>query len=327
MWGALGTSRAAPGLARRDVPHVTGSTPRRAAGWLDARALGVASSVSRLATLRGLQSAGALLGAGAWRLRTRAARTTLRNLQLCFPELAADQRERLARASLRATGMLACESLAVWSRPLDQTLTWLRREQGESVVTRALGAGQGLIVIAPHIGNWELLNAYLGRTYGLVAMYAAPRNERWQRLVTRQRARAGGEMVAATTAGIRTMLRRLAAGHMVGHMPDQVPPRSGGVHAPFFGVPALTSTLIARLAQRSGAAVVCAAALRVADGAGFELWFDAAPATVGADDVVVGVSAVNAAVERCVRFAPEQYQWEYKRFKHALDGPGDDYYK
>lgn len=283
-------------------------------------------AISGVLSLRTLQRIGALLGDAAWHLRTRATRTTLRNLQLCFPTM--DERACivLARQSLRGTGMFAIESLAILSQRPQASLAWIGQVHGEAALELAHDRG-GVIVLAPHIGNWELLNAYLGRKYQFAAMYAPPDDKSLDQLLTSLRDRAGGEMLPATNAGVRAMLRRLVEGRLVGHMPDQVPhPFSGGIHAPFFGVPALTSTLIARLAQRSGVTVICAFACRLPDGAGFDLHFQRAASGIASPDLLTAVSAINASVERCVQFAPDQYQWEYKRFKHPPVGQRD-YYK
>jgi KDO2-lipid IV(A) lauroyltransferase len=109
-------------------------------------------------------------------------------------------------------------------------------------------------------------------------------------------------------------------------MPDHVP-RSGGVVAPFFGVPALTLTLLPRLAQRTGARVLLLFVERLSRSRGFRVHFRESPAALAAPDPVVACTAMNAAVEACVRDAFTQYQWNYKRFK-AREGSGlsDDAY-
>ena len=106
-------------------------------------------------------------------------------------------------------------------------------------------------------------------------------------------------------------------------LPDQVPPPSGGEFAPFFGVPALTMTLLNRLQQKTGAAVVIGYARRV-DG-GFRIVFRAAASGIDSEDLGTGLAALNHCVELTALDAIEQYQWEYKRFKRQPDGVDPPY--
>jgi KDO2-lipid IV(A) lauroyltransferase len=108
-------------------------------------------------------------------------------------------------------------------------------------------------------------------------------------------------------------------------MPDQDPRRGAGVFVPFFGVPANTSTLVSRLAARSGAAVMLAFAERLPGGAGFRLHFRAASEAVRDTDLVRSASALNLDIERLVRERPEQYLWSYKRFSVRPPGEANPY--
>ncbi|NJN51056.1 MAG: hypothetical protein HC809_04030 [Gammaproteobacteria bacterium] len=120
----------------------------------------------------------------------------------------------------------------------------------------ALANGQGVVLLAPHYGNWELLNLFLGERCALLAMYDPPRIAGLDALVRRQRARSGSELVPATAAGVRALYRALRAGRLVGVLPDQVPAEGAGVYAPLFDQRALTMTLPQRLVARTGATSV-----------------------------------------------------------------------
>jgi KDO2-lipid IV(A) lauroyltransferase len=115
---------------------------------------------------------------------------------------------------------------------------------------------------------------------------------------------------------------------VVGILPDQQPKAGDGEFAPFFGVPALTMTLLPRLAARTDAIVLFAWCERIgADpdtGAPrFALHIDPAPAELSAPDPVTGVHALNAAVEAIARRDPAQYQWTYKRYTLQPPGSGE----
>ena len=130
--------------------------------------------------------------------------------------------------------------------------------------------------------------------------------------------------VRAEGAAVRQLFKRLNAGGVVGILPDQQPKAGEGEFAPFFGVPALTMTLLPRLAARSGATVLFGYCERIGAGPGFRLRFEAAPPQLADRDPAVGVRALNAAVEAIARRDPAQYQWTYKRYTLRPPGSGED---
>ena len=137
--------------------------------------------------------------------------------------------------------------------------------------------------------------------------------------------------VRADGSAIRQLIKRLKQGGVVGILPDQQPKLGDGEFAPFFARPALTMTLLPRLAQRTGATVLFAYCERIGElpggrGPAFALRFEPAPDAIAAVDPVLGVAALNAAVERIARRDPAQYQWTYKRWSippplAGLDNP------
>jgi KDO2-lipid IV(A) lauroyltransferase len=101
---------------------------------------------------------------------------------------------------------------------------------------------------------------------------------------------------------------------VVGLLPDQVPSRGEGVWAPFFGRPAYTMTLPARLAREHGALVLLVWARRLPRGAGFTLhWHRLDTPLTG--EAMADATILNAAMEGLIRACPEQYLWSYKRYK------------
>jgi KDO2-lipid IV(A) lauroyltransferase len=122
------------------------------------------------------------------------------------------------------------------------------------------------------------------------------------------------------------MLRALKRGEIVGLLPDQVPPEGQGVWAPFFGRPAYTMTLAARLAQQTGAAVGLAWCERLPRGAGYSVHLAPLGQPLPADpaDDVGAASVINASMEQAIRALPTQYLWGYNRYKSPRRlKPGD----
>ncbi|MCJ0826149.1 lauroyl acyltransferase [Luteimonas sp. 50] len=265
-----------------------------------------------------------------WRaLDARESRVARRNLALAYPELEPAARDRLHLAILRSTARQALETLCFWTRPHAENLALLREMHGVELFDTALACGRGVIVAAPHYGNWELLNQWLATRTELAILYRPPESKIGEAFLQRVRADDGGRVtqVRAEGSAVRRLFKLLQGGGVVGILPDQQPKAGDGAFAPFFGKPALTMTLLPRLAARTGAVVLLAYCERLAPQPGapaFALRIEAAPVEIAASDPGVGAAALNAAVERIARRDPAQYQWTYKRYTLRPPGSGED---
>ena len=257
----------------------------------------------------------------------REARVARRNLELIRPDLDTAGRELLLHDILRTTARQAFETLRLWTRPASRNLADIAEVHGEALFDAALADSRGLIVAAPHMGNWELLNHWLAMKTPLAILYRAPESAVGEAFLRRVRANAGGqvEQVRAEASGVRTLLKRLQKGGAVGILPDQQPKAGEGEFAPFFGKPALTMTLFGRLAGRSGARVLFAWCERLPGTSPprFALHIQAAPGAIGDADPQTAVAALNAGVEAIARRDFAQYQWTYKRYTLRPPGSGE----
>lgn len=238
------------------------------------------------------------------------------NLRLCFPDLTDDQRQALLRETLAQTGRTATELAWLWTRSAATVNARIRVVAGEQRFLDAIAAGNGVLIAAPHLGAWEALNLYLSRTAPVAVLYRPPRLTWLEALINHCRGRFGAEPVRAEAAGVRTLMKRLKSGGVVGILPDQQPKVGEGEFAPFFGHPALTMSLFPKLAQRTGAKVLFAWVERTPDGFAVR-FFDEGP--------VLDATTLNAAIEGLARQAPAQYQWTYKRFGIQPDGGKSPY--
>ncbi|PKM08701.1 MAG: lipid A biosynthesis lauroyl acyltransferase, partial [Gammaproteobacteria bacterium HGW-Gammaproteobacteria-7] len=204
---------------------------------------------------RGLAWAGAALWSG---FALREFKVARRNLALISPDLPPRERNRVARAAVHGMALNFFDTLAVWSHRPERNLSRIRDRVGESLFFDALESGRGLIVAAPHYGNWELLNQYLASRCRIAIVYRPPDSKIGDALLLRLRRGEAVSQVRAEAGGVRALFRTLKAGGVVGILPDQQPKLGDGAFAPFFGKPALTMTLIQRLAQRTGAQVLFA---------------------------------------------------------------------
>jgi len=273
-----------------------------------------------------LDTVGAWIGEWMWRLDTRARGVVEVNLDLCLPALSPAEREQLAHAAMREFGRNVMAMLHAWFATPERVLTAITVIEGEDVLTQALAEGKGVIVLAPHLGNWEVLGVYLGHRYQCTNMYLpARKNIEFADAVLRARVRAGGDAAPADAGGVRTVLKSLKAGRVIGILPDQEPKLAGAEFAPFFGQPGLTMTLVSNLLQRTGARAVFATCIRQPQGHGYKMVFQAAEAGLYAADTATSLAALNRGVEQLIALAPAQYQWEYKRFKARLPGRPNPY--
>ena len=272
--------------------------------------------------LRWLHGIGASVGWLLWALPNPLRRKALQTLSMVITQFGGKTRQPLLKSALIETGKSALELCRVWRGDAHAALALVREVRGGEHFEQALAAGKGLIVAAPHLGCWELLNFWLCSRTRIAIAYRPPRQAAIEPLLIKARGALAAEQVRADgAAGVRVLFKRLIAGGVVGIVPDQQPKAGEGEFAPFFGTPALTMVLLSRLAQRTGATVLLAFAERLPKGAGFRIHFLPAPEGIADPDLPTAVAALNRGVEDCVRIAPEQYQWAYKRY--SIRPPGE----
>lgn len=267
---------------------------------------------------------GAFADALAWvwrRADARESRVARRNLELAHPELGDAVREVLHKAVLSTTARQAFETLRLWTRPSAENLArHLRERHGQDLYDAALAAGKGVIVVAPHYGNWELLNQWLASRGRIAIVYAPPESPVGDAFLQRVRGGDNVQQVRAEGPAVRQLLKVLKDGGAVGILPDQQPKNGDGVFVPFFGISALTMTLVNRLAERTGATVLYAWCERLDQQLHFALHVQPAEASIADPDPLIAASSMNAGIERIARRDPSQYQWTYKRY--TLRPPG-----
>jgi KDO2-lipid IV(A) lauroyltransferase len=264
-----------------------------------------------------LHAVGAALGWLTWALSPSYRRRFAANAALAGAAPAA------ARQAVAEAGRMVLELPFLWWRPAEAPLGALVRMQGAEHIDAAHAAGRGIVFLTPHLGCFEVTAQAYAERYGsangpITVLYRPARKRVLREVVDSARARPGLAAAPATLAGVRQMIRALRRGEAVGLLPDQVPPEGLGVWAPFFGEPAYTMTLAARLVQQTGATPLVAWGERLPHGRGFVVrisplteplpFEDAHPADACA-------AAINRAMEALIRQCPQQYLWGYHRYK------------
>ncbi len=258
----------------------------------------------------------AFSGAASPLLRTRR-HVIARNLELCFPDMDAAQREALRFEATREMGRMLGEFALGWFAS-DARLARLRVDlEGLEHLEAARHSGRGVLLVGGHFSHLELCARLISHRIRIAGMYRRMDSDVFEYMVLRARLRYADTMFDKDQ--LRACVKYLKRGGTVWYAPDQDMRGKDAVFAPFFGIPASTITATHHLARLSGAAVIPFFHRRAPDG-GYVLRLDAPLENFPGNDVVADTARVNAAIERMVREAPAQYLWAHKRFKTRPEG-------
>lgn len=221
--------------------------------------------------------------------------------------------ESVRGAAVAEAGKTLLELPKLWLRPQDEVVGRVVKVTGWERVEAAWRAGHGILFLTPHLGCFEITAQYVAAHKPITVLYRRPKQDWLVPLVEEGRG-ANLKLAPADMGGVRKLIKALKTGEAVGMLPDQAPGAGEGAWAPFFGRPAYTMTLAARLAQ-TGATVLLTYAERLHYGAGYHLHFFAP------EGDVVTPAGINREIERLVRMCPEQYLWGYNRYKIPSGAP------
>ena len=262
-----------------------------------------------------LQGLGARLGALIFRLQNASPyRIVKRNLELCYPEATPQWIEQTTLANLVATAPVAFESAKSWTMPAPYTAQQIREVHGEEIFQEALKAGRGTLVIAPHFGTFELMNAWIKQYTPQTIMYKPGKDRGVDAFVVAARGRYCN-ILPADESGVRGSFKVLKKGGLCAILPDQVPNDNAGIFAPFFGISTWTGVLVPRLVERTGCSVIVMSCMRRPCGDGFAITIDRPDPDIYSADLLTSVTGMNRSIEALIRRDPTHYFWFYKRFK------------
>ena len=278
--------------------------------------------LSRL-PLAWLHSLGFVVGWLTWLLSSTYRRHMHENMVLA---LGAAEAGRLRSAAIAEAGKGMLELPLVWLRPLAETASRVVEVSGWELVEAASRRGKGILYLTPHLGCFEVTAQYLSTHAPITVLYRPPKQAWLQTMIEAGRARAQLHLAAADLSGVRGLLKALKRGEAVGMLPDQAPRAGEGRWLDFFGRPAYTMTLAARLVE-TGASVIMVWAERLPAGAGYHFHLQA-PTQPISGSIEERVLQINQQIEVLVRQCPQQYLWGYNRYKRRRSSdeavPQDD---
>ena len=265
---------------------------------------------------------GAALGALMRLVAVRFVRTARRNLELCFPELDREARERLLRRHFASLGIALLEVPLAWWSPAAR-IARLAHVEGREHLEAARAHGRGVILLTAHFTPMEMAGRVLTTVTPVGFLYRPTKNEVLAYALEHFRAAYGGHGIPYDD--IRGFIGALRNRECVWYAPDQSYRKKGAEMVRLFGIPAATNTLTSRLARVTGAPVLPYFLQRLPGTQGYRAVIHPPLEDFPSDDAVADTERFNHMIEAQVRLVPEQYLWIHRRFK-GLTEDYPDYY-
>ena len=211
------------------------------------------------------------------------------------------------------TGRMMFELPYLWQRPLAKVLGQVVEVVGWEQVEALRAEGRAIVALTPHMGCFEIVSLYIGERMPMTVLYRPPKQSIIEPILRAGREQGHIKLAPADLGGVRRLIKALRQGEATGLLPDQAPGNGEGLWSPFFGKPAYTMTLAARLSEVQGAAVLFFWGERLV-GRGWRIHvFAPQEAIVGT--LEERVHAINRNIEHMIRLCPTQYLWGYNRYK------------
>jgi len=241
------------------------------------------------------------------------------NIGLCFPRLDQSAQEQLYRRALRHTIYVFTELAAVWRWPAEKILPCITTLD---ICAEFQQTDRGKIVLAPHLGSWEMLGIWLGQHCDAIILYKRLKDKALDEYIRQLRGRTGGTPVPTKKHGLRKLLIGLRTNSTLMILPDQKPGvGKARIKSEFFGISAPTTTLVRNLCNKVDCDVFIATIYRSSPPGEFGLIIQPLDRERLASDEATSARYMNDKIEQLVRQFPEQYQWSYRRFSNKAYGP------
>lgn len=287
--------------------------PRYWPAWLG---LGLLWLITR--TPYGLQKKiGEILGKTLYLFPSKFKHITQTNIQLCFPQLDKSQQNHLAKNNFAALGIGMIEAAMAWWLP-DHKLKCLYQIHGLEHVEAAFAKGKGIILLGPHFTCLEMIGRLLGMQYSFAVMYR-PHKKPFISFI-HQRFRKKNSVQYIANHRMREVIRALQNNKAIWYAYDIDGGQKRSVFAPFFGIETASLTAVTRVANLTGAAIVPISFYRRDTRFGYDIFLSPPLENFPGKNLEEDATRLNALLEQAIRHKPEQYVWQYKRFKTRPDG-------
>ena len=238
------------------------------------------------------------------------------NLSLVAPTLSASKKQKLTKNIVLNQCLSSVESVKSWAMSPEWSIKQIREIHNKDILLEGLNNPNGMLAIVPHLGTWEMMNAWLNQFGAPTIMYKPVKGNITNEFVLQGRARLNATLVPTDASGVKAIFKTLKQGGFSIILPDHVPEPSGGVVVPFFGIETLSSTLASKLASKTKCALVGLSCIRRDDGRGFDIHcYKLDDPALYDRDAATATHALNQAMETMINDNFSHYMWGYRRFK------------
>lgn len=260
---------------------------------------------------------GSALGKCLYFFPTKLKHTTLINLKLCFPHLTTKEHLTLAKKNFASLGIGLMEAAMAWWLP-DNKINSLYKIYGLDYAEKAFEKGKGIILIGPHFTCLEMVGRLIRKHYTFAVMYRPHKKAFVSYLHERFRKKHYVHYISRNR--VRELFKALENNMAIWYAYDIDAGTKHSVFAPFFGIPSASLTSASRIARLSGATVIPIHFYRRDNSTGYDVMLSPPLENFPTDDPVGDATRLNAILEEGIRNKPEQYVWQYKRFKTRPEG-------
>lgn len=243
-------------------------------------------------------------------------RTININLSLVAPALSAAKKQALIKDIVLHQCLSSVESVKSWAMSPEWSIKQVRDVHNKDILLAGLNNPNGMLAIVPHLGTWEMMNAWLNQFGAPTIMYKPVKGNITNDFILQGRSRLNATLVPTDGSGVKAIFKTLKQGGFSIILPDHVPDPSGGVVVPFFGVKTLTSTLAPKLASKTKCALVGLSCIRRDDNRGFDIYcYKLDDPALYDRNTEVATHALNIAMQEMIEDQCSHYMWGYRRFK------------
>ncbi len=258
---------------------------------------------------------GAFLGFLLYVFNTNTKKITQKNLALCMPELSPKAHEKISKNSLIHFGKGLTELALIWYQSIEKNKRLIKKVTGGKNIMQK----EAIIILAPHLGCWELIARFCAHIREITVLYKSPSNKQKDNLLYHARKAKNIHLVDTSIKGLIKLQNAIKQKHLIGILPDQTPTKQkNSVNANFFNIPTPTMTLLVKLARKYRIRIVMTWINRLNFGDGFEINFKPIEVVSADNDIKSDCNLMNHHIENLIRQYPTQYLWQYKRFKHII---------
>lgn len=243
---------------------------------------------------------------------TKTAHVIRLNLAIALPHLNQAERNKIAQNAIQNEMISYFEFFHIWGAENDKNIARINKVHNEQLFHNAISENKGLVLVIPHFGTWEIMNAWLAQHTQMTIMYKPIKNESADDFVRSARSRDQSVLVPTDESGVRQIFRALKQGGTTVILPDHSPDHSGEL-VPYFGIPLYSSNLSAKLIQKTKAATLFMYALRN-ENSSFDIFIEEIDSAIYTQTAEQGTETIHHQLESLIRKDPENYHWSYKRF-------------